>query len=393
MSSERKVIVGNYPGSIAGLQLEFDAVIERAIELSCSLSTDTFLAPGFVDIQVNGFAGVDYNNPDIRNEAIAASIRKMFQTGVTKFFPTLITGPKERIIGALRRLTDAKREFQRNGLAEAQAIAGYHIEGPHISAEDGPRGAHSLQYVRPPDIEEFREWQEAAEGEIKLVTLSPEYATAPAYISRLVQAGVVASIGHTTANADQIKAAVGAGATMSTHLGNGAHSILPKTSNYIWEQLAEDRLTASLIVDGIHLPEAFLRSVLRAKGLERSLLVTDAVMPAMCKPGTYSLGTIQVELLPDGRVVLLGATRLAGSGLTMERAIETCVRLGAVTLGDAIRMASINPAIAARISARGKGLVAGEIADIVRLHWDDGLQALRVVETIVAGQSVYRAKD
>jgi N-acetylglucosamine-6-phosphate deacetylase len=392
MSSERKVIVGNCPGSIVGLQLEFRAVIERAIESSCSLSTDTFVAPGFVDIQVNGFAGVDYNNPDIRNETISASIRKMFQTGVTKFFPTLITGPKERIIGALRRLTDAKREFQRNGLAEGQAIAGFHIEGPNISAEDGPRGAHSLQYVRPPDIEEFREWQEAAEGEIKLVTLSPEYATAPAYISRLVQAGVVASIGHTGANADQIKAAVGAGATMSTHLGNGAHSVLPKTSNYIWEQLAENRLTASLSVDGIHLPEAFLRSVLRAKGLERSLLVTDAVMPAMCEPGTYSLGSIQVELLPDGRVVLFGGTRLAGSGLTMERAIETCVRLGAVTLGDAIRMATINPAVAARISARGKGLAVGEIADIVRIHWNDRLQALRVLETIVDGESVYRAR-
>jgi N-acetylglucosamine-6-phosphate deacetylase len=393
MSKEPKVIAGNSTDGLTGLQLEFDAVIRSSTEIPRAPSAGTFLAPGFVDVQVNGFAGVDYNNPDTQHHEISVSIRKMFETGVTKFFPTIITGPKERIIGALRRLIDAKREFQRNHLAEAQAVAGFHIEGPHISPEEGPRGAHPREHVRPPDFEEFCQWQEAADGEIKLITISPEYPTAPQYISQLVQSGVVVSIGHTGANADQIKAAADAGATMSTHLGNGAHTVLPKTSNYIWEQLAEDRLTASLILDGTHLPEAFLRSALRIKGVERSILVTDAVMPAMCEPGMYRLGEIQVELLPDGRVVVPGATRLAGSGLTMDRAIGTCVRFGGVMLADAIRMASINPAIATRMPARDKGLVAGETADIVRFHWDAYLQILGVVETIVAGESVYRAKN
>jgi N-acetylglucosamine-6-phosphate deacetylase len=210
-------------------------------------------------------------------------------------------------------------------------------------------------------------------------------------VSRLVRSGVVASIGHTKATAEQIAAAVDAGATMSTHLGNAAHSTLPKTQSYIWDQLAEDRLTASFIVDGIHIPGPFFLAAVRAKGVERSVLVTDAVMPATCQPGPYRLGQVDVELRPDGSVVMRGDTRLAGSALRMDHAIGNSVRLGRLTLRDAITMATVNAARVARIAGRQRGLVPGEKADLVRFLWDESSTSLKVIETVVGGTTVYNA--
>jgi N-acetylglucosamine-6-phosphate deacetylase len=206
-----------------------------------------------------------------------------------------------------------------------------------------------------------------------------------------VRQGVVASVGHTKANSDQIKAAVDAGATMSTHLGNAANPTLHKTQNYIWDQLAEERLTASFIVDGIHIPRAFLHSALRAKGLERSVLVTDAVMPAMCEPGPYKLGQVEVELRSNGSVVLRGGERLAGSALRMDHAIANTVRLASVSLSQALAMATTNAARVGRIAGRLRGLAPGEKADLVRFSWNRDQFSLNVTETIVAGISVHKA--
>jgi N-acetylglucosamine-6-phosphate deacetylase len=178
---------------------------------------------------------------------------------------------------------------------------------------------------------------------------------------------------------------------MSTHLGNAAHPTLPKTQNYIWDQLAEDRLTASFIVDGIHIPGAFFRAAVQAKGVERSVLVTDAVMPAMCAPGHYKLGQVEVELRSDGSVVLRGEGRLAGSALRMDHAIGNSVRLGRLSLRDAVTMATSNAGRAGRIARRQRGLAPGEKADLVRFHWDDNSNQLRVIETVVAGSTVYKA--
>ncbi len=390
-SFSKKTIVGKNAGSPAVLEVSYNAALVGVDELIQAPDVAEFIAPGFIDLQVNGFAGVDYNDPAAGHEAIAQSIGRMFETGVTRFFPTLITGSEERIVGALRNLVAAKSEFASAGRPEAHAMAGIHVEGPHLSPEDGPRGAHPLEHVRPPDSEEFQRWQEAAQGEIRLVTVSPEWEQTPAYIRTLLRAGVVASIGHTKANTEQIRAAVDAGATMSTHLGNAAHPTLPKTQNYIWDQLAEDRLIASFIVDGIHIPGGFLKTALRAKGLERSVLVTDAVMPAMCEPGRYSLGQVEVELRANGSVVIIGTERLAGSALRMDRAIGNSVRLAGISLREALTMATVNAARAGRVAGRQRGLATGEKADLVRFGWDPDSCTLAVKETIVAGVSVYRA--
>ena len=384
-------MIGRIAGRSSVIQIDYDTAIRSVDELIEPPEVKDFVTPGFIDLQVNGFAGVDYNNPTVSPEAIASSIRKMFTTGVTRFFPTVITGSEERIVGALRNLAASKDEFLRHRMPEAHAMEAFHVEGPHISPEAGPRGAHPLEHVRPPDVEEFKRWQEAANGNIRLVTVSPEWEKAPTYVRELARSGVVASIGHTKATSEQIREAVSAGATMSTHLGNAAHPLLPKTQNYIWEQLAEDRLTASFIVDGIHIPGAFFRSAVRAKGVERSVLVTDAVMPAMCSPGFYKLGQIDVELRPDDRVVMRGETRLAGSALRMDRAVGNGVRLGQVSLRDALTMTTVNPARVARIAGRQRGLAPGEKADLVRFHWDDTMHELKIIETVVAGTSVYSA--
>jgi N-acetylglucosamine-6-phosphate deacetylase len=365
------------------MELEFERSISSVNPVLGLPEPDAYLAPGFIDLQVNGFGGVDYNSPTTPVQRIAASIRALHSTGVTAFFPTVITGPPEVMLGAIQNLARAKQELGES----AASIAGFHMEGPHISPEDGPRGAHPAPWVRPPDLNEFRRWQDAAQDQIRLVTLSPEWPQAPSYIDRLTREGVAVSIGHTKATREQIQDAVRAGATLSTHLGNGAHATLPRHPNYIWEQLAEDRLAASFIVDGHHLPDSFLRVALRAKGIERSILVTDAVAPAMCAPGAYQLGEVDIELRSDGRVTMKSAERLAGSSLRMDHAIGNVMRMAGVTLAEAVTMATRNPARVGRIGARMRGLEPGALADLVRFTVEDG--RVRVLETFVSGQRVF----
>ncbi len=390
-SDESKNLTGKSARSGAAIEVRYAETIRGVDDLLHAPAGDMTIAPGFIDLQVNGFAGVDYNDPASTSESIARSIQTMFSTGVTRFFATVITGSEERITGSVRNLARAREEFLRNGLPEGQALEAFHVEGPHISPETGPRGAHPLEHIRPPDVEEFRRWQEAADGNIRLVTVSPEWDEAPQYIEALVRSGVVVSVGHTKATHDQIRAAVDAGATMSTHLGNAAHPMLPKTQNYIWDQLAEDRLAACFIVDGIHIPAPYFKAALRAKGVERAILVTDAVMPAMCPPGPYKLGQVEVDLRPDGSVVMRGGDRLAGSALRMDRAVEKSVQYSGDSLSAILAMATTNPARVGRIAGRHRGLAPGEKADLVRFHWDPASQTLAIKETIVAGISVYRA--
>jgi len=362
------------------IEIEFSRTIDYIDPvLDPSADDGTWIAPGFIDLQMNGFAGADYNSPDTSLEAIASSLRAVFSTGVTRVLPTVITGDPDRMLAALRNLARAH-----DTLEEGAAIEGFHLEGPCISPEDGPRGAHPARWVRPPNLDEFRGWQEATQGRVRLVTLAPEWPDAPRFIEALTGQGVVVSIGHTEATPGQIHDAVRAGATLSTHLGNAAPAFLSWRHNSLCEQLAEDRLAASFIVDHLHLSEAFLRVALRAKGVERSLLITDAVAPAMCTPGPYRLGEVAVELLADDRVVVRGGTRLAGSCLRMNQAIANVIRRGGVTLREAVTMATLNPARVGRVRGRLRGLQPGERADLVRFRVENG--GIRILETFVEGR-------
>jgi N-acetylglucosamine-6-phosphate deacetylase len=349
------------------IAIEFGATVEEVRFLEGPPETETLLAPGFIDIQVNGFAGVDFNNPEASVDDIGRALDAILRTGVTRCLPTVITGDPDDMLACLRNLRHAQIT-----LPWGRAIAGFHVEGPHIGAEDGPRGAHPARWVRPPDLNEFHGWQEATDGNIRLITLSPHWRQAPAYIAAVIQAGVTASIGHTGAAAEQIEAAVDAGATLSTHLGNATHAWLRKHPNYLWDQLAEDRLSASFIVDGIHLGHAFLRTALRAKTVERTVLVTDASAPAGARfPGRYRLGEQDADLTEDGRVVLAGTDKLAGSALRMNQAIANMVKLGGLSLPDAMRTATVNPARVIRLDGRMRGFEAGESGDIVAFLMKD----------------------
>jgi N-acetylglucosamine-6-phosphate deacetylase len=333
---------------------------------------------------VNGFAGVDYCSGNSSLEEIGRSIREQFATGVTRIYPTVITGSEADMQAAFRNIVKAKRE-----LPEGDAFEAIHAEGPFISAETGPRGAHPVDQCRPPQIEEWKRMQGAAEGHIRLLTLSPEYEGTTKLIEHVVGEGVVVSIGHTKATTQQIADAVKAGATMSTHLGNGSHAVLPRHPNYIWDQLAEDKLSASFIADGIHVPANFLKVAIRAKGLERSVLVTDAVMPAGCEPGDYALGEIEVTLHPGDRVTLRGGNQLAGSALKMDVGVSYLMRMVGLSMREAVTMATTNAARVGRVGGRMRGLNPGERADLVEFSFDKATKEIKVERTWLGGRLVY----
>ena len=364
------------------IEVEFDTAIKNVDPLLASHAEDAaFIAPGFVDLQVNGFAGVDFNSPAASHEDLERAFTAIFSTGVTRFFPTVITGDPDAMLAALHNLATARKS-----LRHGQAIEAIHVEGPHISPADGPRGAHPKEWVRPPDFSEFQRWQDAAQGLVRIVTLSPEWPGAPRYIEQITERGVVAAIGHTRATPAQLRDAVSAGATLSTHLGNGAGS-RTRTEDFITYQLTEPRLAASFIVDHHHLPDDFLLRALDLKGVDRSILVTDAVAPAMCEPGPYMLGSVPVELREDDRVTLRGGDRLAGSSLRMDRAIGNVMSRAGVGLAQAVTMASTNPARVGRVPGRLRALQPGSRADLVRFRMDAG--RVEVLETWLSGQRVY----
>src|SRR6266404_2683508 len=190
---------GIVPGTSDAIEVSFDQTIHSVEPWLGEAPANEYLAPGFIDLQVNGFAGVDYNSPHTPHAEIGFSINAMFATGITRFFPTVITNAPEEMTGALRNLARARESLPEGGAMEA-----FHVEGPYISPEDGPRGAHPQRWARPPDLDEFRRFQEAAEGHVRLLTLSPEWPGAPAFIEKVVSDGVVVSIGHTKASAEQI---------------------------------------------------------------------------------------------------------------------------------------------------------------------------------------------
>lgn len=311
--------------------------------------------PGFFDLQVNGFAGVDFNDPRVTSDDLRRAAAAMQATGVTRFLPTLITGPFERFAACARVLAR---------FADP-ANVGIHMEGPYIPAEDGPRGAHPREHVRAASVDDFRRRQEVAEGRIVLVTLAPEVEGAVALIEYLVANNVRAAIGHTAATPAQVRDAVKAGATLATHLGNGCANLLPRHPNFIWEQLAADELYSSFIVDGHHLPPATVKAMVRAKTPSRSILVTDAIAAAGCAPGRYRLGDAEVELNAEGRVAAPGAGNLAGSALTMDRAIANTVKFTGLALGDVLPMATTIPAACVGMQAAGKIVADWDVAAVM----------------------------
>lgn len=342
------------------------------------------LAPGFLDMQVNGALYCDYHLEDFSADQAAKIVAHLDSSGTTQHIATMTTSPQERILRNLRTLLaalDADRNLK-------SAIPGIHIEGPFISRLDGPRGAHDPTYVRPPDIEEVKQWQEAAQGLIRIITLAPEWEGSPAFIEQITDMGIVAAIGHTAATGKQIRAAVDAGARISTHLGNGSHPLVPRLENYIWEQLAEDRLAAGIISDGFHLPDSVLKVFTRVKGIERLVLVSDVAHPAGCKPGIHPRGNIDVQVYEDGHLGLPNSEILAGAGHLLDWDIPHFAQVTGLSFREIIPLVTVNPARLLGLDQNYGRLEPGASADLVLFRWE-GQQRLQILKTIRAGRIVY----
>ncbi|HEV3028915.1 MAG TPA: amidohydrolase family protein, partial [Planctomycetota bacterium] len=346
-------------------------------------SDGSYIGPGIVDLQVNGFRGLDFNTLPVADDLPGSVTRELWSEGVTSYFATVITNAPDRIEACVQAIAQACKRDPDAGAG----IAGIHLEGPFISPEDGPRGAHDRRHVRAPEWKMFQRWQKAAGGRIKLITLSPEWPGSAVFIRRCVDSGVTVSIGHTGATVDQIRYAVAAGASMSTHLGNGCHLMLPRHPNYVWEQLAQDALAACIIADGFHLPDSVIKTVMRVKG-PNAMLASDAVYLAGLKPGKYKthIGG-QVILTEDGRLCLEKNPKLlAGSVQMLIRSVEHLIRAGLTDPGEAWEMVSTRPAMAMRLAA-GRGLETGAPADLVVFHRERDRITLR--ETWKGGRKVF----
>ena len=347
-----------------------------------------WVPPGWFDIQVNGYGGQEFSSLQLTPEKVADIVRLHQQFGVVRVCPTLTTESFDVLSHGMRTIAQAIEQFD----DVRRMVPGIHLEGPYFSKEDGPRGAHPAEHCRRPDWDEFSRLQDAADGHIVLLTMSPEFDEAPDFIARAVASGVTVAIGHTGATSDQISAAVDAGASLSTHLGNGAHRMLRRPPNYLWDQLAEDRLMASLIVDGQHLPPEVVKTFVRAKTPERCILVSDVSGLAGLPAGRYPSSGCELEILPDGRLVIAGQDQLlAGASRPITTGIVNVMRMAEVGLRSAVDMATKHPMALLGISAGG--LRPGDAADLVFFqleHGADGLaQEMQIVATLLAGQPVY----
>jgi len=325
-----------------------------------------WVAPALFDLQINGCDGHSFNSAALALDQVRHVRAVCRRHGIGAFCPTLVTNS----FAALAHGMAVIRQACASDPLIARGVPAIHLEGPYIAAEDGPRGAHPREHVRPPDWDEFRRLQDAAGGLIRLVTLAPEHAGTLAFIEQLTASGVVVALGHTAATAAQIRAAVAAGARLSTHLGNGAHAMLPRHENYIWEQLADDGLWASIIADGHHLPPAVVRCIVRVKTPARTILTCDASSLAGLPPGQYPHWDQVFEVRPEGKVVVAGTSYLAGSWAFTDQCVGNVIRMAGVSLADAVDMASARPRELLRLPPRT--LEPGMPAELVLFDWEEG---------------------
>jgi N-acetylglucosamine-6-phosphate deacetylase len=325
-----------------------------------------YLAPAFFDPQINGCHGISFVSPSLTPEGVRTVADVCREHGIGALCPTVITSSFETIRDSFATIVKAIE----SDADLARRLPVFHLEGPYLSALDGPRGAHPLAHVRDPDWDEFRRWQDAAGGRIRMVTVAPERAGALPFIEKLTSAGVIVAIGHTAATGEQIRAAAAAGAKTSTHLGNGSHALLPRHDNYIWEQLACDDLWASIIPDGHHLTPAVVKCIVRAKGIDRLLITCDAGSLAGSPPGKYREWGTDLEVLPNGKVVVAGTPYLAGSGHFTDLCVANIIRSAGVTLAQAVDMASARPRQLLGLPVTT--IEAGQPADLMLFDWEAG---------------------
>ncbi len=319
-----------------------------------------YIAPGLIDNQINGFANIDFSGDDLEPAGVVSATRAILREGVTSFMPTLVTNSHEILVRNFRKLNEA---WNKDRLVQS-CIPGFHLEGPYISPEEGYRGCHAVQHIRKPSWKEFSEYREASGDHIIQVTLAPEVEGAMDFIRKCRDEGIIVAIGHSNASAEQINMAVENGARLSTHLGNGCANFIHRHNNPLWPQLANDKLTPSIIADGNHLLPEEINVFLKTKGIDNIILTSDVIYLAGMAPGKYSFSGMEVILKEDGMLLNASQNVLAGASFPLKRGVGNMMRFTGISLSDAVKMASENVAKIYKLNDRGT-LATGKQADII----------------------------
>tara|TARA_R110002167_G_scaffold163242_1_gene359959 strand:- start:2824 stop:4035 length:1212 start_codon:yes stop_codon:yes gene_type:complete len=343
-------------------------------------SPNVYIAPGLIDVQINGYMGVDFSGPDLTVEGVRKATKALWKAGVTTYFPTVITNDIDLIKKNFAILAEARKDPE-----IGPSIPGFHLEGPYISPLPGFRGAHLEKYIKAPNWEEFQDIQKAADNGILLLTLAPELEGAIPFIKKCVASGVTVSLGHHNGTADDVQNAVDAGAKMATHLGNGCANEINRHNNPLWPQLSNDAITASLIADGFHLTREEVRTFYKAKGVGKTILVSDALDLAGLPPGEYTRGE-RTLLLTHDVVKLPKENVLAGAASPISKCVGVVMEYTQCSLKDAIQMASTNPAKLFSLNEIGE-IEAGKRADLVLFTLHDNRMTIK--KTYLKGKLVY----
>jgi len=294
--------------------------------------------PALVDLQVNGYKGIDFSGPELTEESFAHACRELTNAGTTAFLPTMITCPAEIY---RRNLPVMAGVMQRNEFKNR--LLGFHIEGPFINPADGPRGAHNPDWTLPCSIDFLKEIIQLSHDKVRLITIAADSEGAPELTEFAVSRGITVSLGHHMANEDDLQKLVEAGAKALTHLGNGIPLVLPRHDNPLWAGLANDNLTAMIVTDGHHLPPSVIKTIIRTKTPARCIVVSDASPLAGMPPGKYTTLGNEVVLEKNGCLYNPKAGHLVGSSATMAQCIEHLASLNLLTTDELTAVAFLNP--------------------------------------------------
>jgi len=316
------------------------------------------MLPGLVDVQVNGYKGVDFSGTDLTQENLTWACRELLNAGTTAFLATLITSPPEIYERNLPIIASVihTEEFQGR-------VLGIHLEGPFISAQDGARGAHDAMWVRKPDVAWLEELLRLADGKVRLITIAADQDGAEDLARCAVSHGATVSLGHHMANEQDLERLVAVGAKALTHIGNGVPALLSRHQNPVWAGLANDDLSATVIADGHHLPPSMLKTILRAKGPERCIIISDASPLAGLPPGEYWSMSARVRLEESGKLYNPATGYMAGSSATILACANHLVALGFAGFNELVTMSFYNP-------LRLLGIAPNQIPPAKRMFFD-----------------------
>ncbi|MCG8318093.1 MAG: N-acetylglucosamine-6-phosphate deacetylase [Cytophagales bacterium] len=357
--------------------------ITRKDQLNDPLWSSTYVAPGFIDHQVNGYLSHSFTGEHLSIQQVQKITRVFWEHGITTYLPTLTSHSYELL---QKNFTILREAMQVKEIK--MSVPGFHLEGPYISPVAGYRGAHEEKWIRNPDWKEFLNWYRASGNKIREVTLAPELEGAIDFIKKCRERNIVVALGHHNGSAAMIRQATDAGASVSTHLGNGCANLIHRHDNPLWPQLADDRLTASLIVDGFHLRPEEVRVFYKVKGPERTILVSDVSSLAGMPPGVYESYGREVVMTPEGKISMPSQDVLAAASFLITKGIENIISFTQCSLPDAIHMATRNPARLLGLHDRGE-LSPGKRADLVWFEMKNG--ELLVRKTMVQGKVVFNS--